>query len=460
MFVLFINNMYKIKKSKRKTIKNKKNIIKGGNSLIDYIKQKDELNAIKILRENDNEIFKYDNYNRDPLFYAEKYNLTNVIDEINNAKKKIGDEKYFYTIHKLKENPYLINKTRKTIKQITIDSIPEIEIENYTKDGYEPFLNNFISSNLWLEEDDDNIIIIYNSKKLCLKRSYFNNIILDNIILKCIIKNNTLIFKNTIKQKQYISLKSYGYDDNIIIDKTNFVNKIKQNKIINLINTNKNIFGINKLIIINNPMSYDDYVKQYGISYNYQNSLAFYTSKWDIVINGYLRQGEHFFDISSYFIDNITLFGNNKNEAINNIKNKISLIDKAFYDAPLTQTNIVLYRGVKHKIDDTVHDGLQLSYLSTTDDFNIAIGFTSYDDNCCIYKFILDIGIPYIFLDFISQTQGENEFLLPRNLILQFKKQYEKDDENIFEFFVKLDNKERYKNKNMCNEYTIVDILV
>jgi hypothetical protein len=450
----------KMKKNKRKTKKNKNNKIKGGNSLIEYIKKKDELNAIKTIRENNSEIFKYDNYNRDPLFYAEKYNLINVINEINKAKKKIEDEKYFYTINKLKGKSYLINNEgRKTRKQITIDTNPEIENdETYNKDSYEPFLNDFINSNLWLKLDDDNIIIIYDSKKLCLKRSYFNNIISDNIILKCIIKNNTLIFKVTIKQKQYISLKSYGYNDNIVIDEKKLVNKIKKNKIINLINTSKNLFGTNKSFIINNPMSYDDYVKQYGISYNYQNSLAFYTNKWDNVINGYLRQGESFFDTSSYFIDNIAIFGNNKTEAINNIKNKISLIDKAFYDAPLTQSNIVLYRGVKHKIDDPLYDGLQLSYLSTTDNFNTAIGFTSYDDNCCIYKFILDIGIPYIFLDFISQTQGENEFLLPRNLILQFKNQYEKDGENIFEFFVKLDNKERYKNIYLCNEYIITDI--
>jgi hypothetical protein len=157
----------------------------------------------------------------------------------------------------------------------------------------------------------------------------------------------------------------------------------------------------------------------------------------------------------------MSLFGNNKDEAILNIKNNIAIIDTAFFDAPKTQSNIVLYRGTKRNIDDSELEigGIRTGYISTTDDINIASGFTSYDDNCCIYKLELDIGIPYIFLDNISQTQGENEFLLPRNLILEYKKRYSENGENIVEYFVKLDDKNRYKEKDYCKDYNTVNII-
>lgn len=432
------------KKNKINKINKTRKIIrkwKGGNLLINYIKNKDEANAIKHIQENNGDIFKYDSHHRDPLFYAEKYNLTEVINEINQTKLKP------------RPRPRPLDKTRREKEEAT-----EKEEESEEKDAYEPFLNAFINSNKWLELDDDHIIIVYRSNKLCLKKSYFNNIITDHLILTCIIKNNTLLFKETMKQKQYISLKPYGCKDPIIVEENKLVSKIKTKRIILLTDHDKKVFGISKMLVIHNPMSYDHYVKQYGIQADYQNPLAFYTSKWDNVINGYLRQGDPFFDHSTYFMDNIAIFGKNKPDAIKNIKNKLLLIDNAFHDAPLTQTNLVLYRGVKHKIDEPLYSGLQLSFLSTTDDFNTAISFTSYENNCCIYKLILDIGIPYIYLDFISQTQGENEFLLPRNLILEFKKQYKKEDENVFEFFATLDDNHRYKNTALCKEYSIFNV--
>jgi len=390
--------------------------------------------------------------NRDALFYAKKYNLINVIEEIEKAKREIDDENYSKKITKIKsfniQNSFPENINKELSPQsITTDNL-----------GFFPYLNSYIDVDDWIYENNENIIIVYNLKKICLKRSYFIDISIDNLILECLYNNNTLLLKQMTNKEDYVNLKRYGFDNNIIINKDEFMNLLNNSamQIFNLIKTNKKINGIDKAYVLYNPVAYNEYVKNFGISYEYQDTLAFYTSNWDNAINSYLRIGEEFFN-SSYLNEKMKEFGNNKEEAKNNIENKIKIIDSAFYDAPKTQSNIILYRGIKHKLDEPIYDGIQLGYLSTTDDINVAFGFTSYDDNCCIYKLKLDIGIPYIFLDYISQTQGENEFLLPRGLILQFKKKYEDKGENIFEFFVKLNDKNRYKENSICKKYELVE---
>lgn len=451
------NNMYlfyKTMKNKYKRRKTRK-LIKGGNKLIKYIKENKnktiENKAIEIIKEDKYDILKYDTLNRDALYYAEKYNLTNVIKEIKKAKKEIEDEKYQSKIKTV--------KSRTIYKTSSPESLLSISSNNT---GFYPYLNTYIDVDDWLNQDNDNIIIVYGSKNICLKRSYFIDISIDNLILECLYKNNALLFKKMIKNNEYINLNRYGFDTNLIVNKDLFTKLIysSSKQIYNIIHTSTKLNGINKSFVLHNPNSYNEYVKNFGISYKYQNSLAFYTSHWDNVINGYLREGDNYFN-SSYFIKNIDLFGNNKEDAITNIQNHIKLIDAAFYDAPKTQSNIILYRGTKRKIDDPELEtgGIRPGYISTTDDFTIASGFTSYDDNCCIYKLELDIGIPYIFLDYISQTKGENEFLLPRNLILEYKKRYEENGENIVEYFVKLDDKKRYKEKSICKKYEIVEII-
>jgi hypothetical protein len=461
LYVKYKTNKTKHTKYNKNKYKYKQ--MKGGNNLFKYLRAKQQEKAIEFIKEHKYDIFKYDELDRDPLFYAEKYHLNDVIKEINTIKQEIEDNNYVDKLNKIKyqsNKPYNTPITKAVTNTPITKAVTNTPITKaVTNTGYDPYLNDYIEIDKWLKEDTDNIMIEFNLKQICLKKKYFIDVIIDNLILKCIFKNNILIVKQMINTIDYINLKRYGFESNVIINKNNLLDILTnlQTQTIKLITTNEIMNGINKTFILNNPASYNEYVTNNGISYLVQNSLAFYTSKWDEAINSYLRIGESYFN-STEFKNDSHFFGEKIEQSIINIKHKIALIDTAFYDAPKTQSNIILYRGIKQSLSQPIYDGIQLSYLSTTPDINIASGFTSYDDNCCIYKLILDIGIPYIYLDYISQTSSEKEYLLPRGLILVYKNKYIQNDETVYECFVKLDDNTRYQETSICSKYEILDI--
>jgi hypothetical protein len=123
----------------------------------------------------------------------------------------------------------------------------------------------------------------------------------------------------------------------------------------------------------------------------------------------------------------------------------IENIDKYFRDdAPriteddvMTGKNIV-WRGEGGRDFFTHRDpmrafrsGITQSYLSTSARRYAADGFTGYDRSlpygegvrCCLYKYILDVGVPYININQFVRfncTRSEAEILLPRGLMISF----------------------------------------
>ncbi len=90
----------------------------------------------------------------------------------------------------------------------------------------------------------------------------------------------------------------------------------------------------------------------------------------------------------------------------------------------------IIYRGEKELCaDGTCRSGTVPSYTSSTTSISIAYGFTN-KKNCCLYKYELSEGVPYIDVDKmmkdtnkycgvkLSPPHEEKEYILPRGIIL------------------------------------------
>ena len=163
-------------------------------------------------------------------------------------------------------------------------------------------------------------------------------------------------------------------------------------------------------------------------------------AKYYLYINGYLREGNLFFDNNlswEWFAENKT-----KQEAIKMIKDRIKTMDKCFikYGKHSSSNNTIVYRGMK----DTFYlkdDGTQPeigetininTYTSTTTDIRVANGFANAGNGlqgrngleCCLYEFHLDKDVPYLDMDCCIENykteDSEFEILLPRNIYLTY----------------------------------------
>jgi hypothetical protein len=107
---------------------------------------------------------------------------------------------------------------------------------------------------------------------------------------------------------------------------------------------------------------------------------------------------------------------NNKN--MNEINNHIKILDTAFEKYAQKNKNIMfLFRGVNAQDVNKPYTGKMLSFLSTSTNMSISRAmFTNPYTNCCVYNYIVLPDIPYLSLKKYSNSEREDEILLPRNL--------------------------------------------
>lgn len=121
-----------------------------------------------------------------------------------------------------------------------------------TMSAIEPITYEEITLQEWLSRNvEDNIIVIdsHTDKKFCLKRSYFSAGVVENdIYLRCIMNNNQLNIKKTIKESKVNKYIKIGYY---------FGEKYMMNEIYKDVFNDRrgNIFYL-KLIMTKNPMTY------------------------------------------------------------------------------------------------------------------------------------------------------------------------------------------------------------
>lgn len=312
----------------------------------------------------------------------------------------------------LKQNNYANIKALNKIIQIYesnnkyIPKIINIEV-------FEPNLIKNINLEEWLSFDDNFIIkfrdTIYGSNKI-----YFKDIPLNNIIVEGFFKNNFFEYVKSINSIQYINLENYGIPG--LINKNDFLTALPNKNIFEVIDTIE-IDGINYNYLINNPKGHShNFQHIYGLTDEEYKSIQKYTYIYYKNINEYLRS--HLND--QEYLENLEM-SQEKSwskipavQRLNNTKNLILNLDKVFEKSLKVEIPFVVFRGVKH---DEIIQGILPEFLSTS--INIDMYLNGVQD-FYIYEFILQIGVPYIYVEPITSIKYEYEILLPRGLKVTF----------------------------------------
>jgi len=144
----------------------------------------------------------------------------------------------------------------------------------------------------------------------------------------------------------------------------------------------------------------------------------------------------------------------------------IHTIDNYFESetSPKSYKGMKLYRGENELCeDDTCRMGVISSYSSTSDKLEVAMAFTNNED-CCLYKYELDEGIPYIDVTKLMEKHNQSitcgtklklknteefEIILPRGIVLNKIK--EEETEGITTFMMSISYDENYIKNNPIN---------
>ena len=354
--------------------------------------------------------------------------------------------------------------------------------------GIDPITMDEINIIEWVTTSPDNIVLflqfhdLKNAKIFCVKKSYFIMPQLSNLFKLCKIDNNALLIHETYNDKRDYYKIGYYLGYNILIKYSalsvtiNNIHKGSGSPFIGLnVSLDKSLFINKELLKLENlelaslqnksfkkniPLKEDIYFRDL-----YKKALHNYSFQWDQAMNLFLRQGVKYFE-SSAFKTRFKRYGNTIDEAITNIKKKISHIDQVFLRfAPRHEVSSAkYYRGMKspymvstnrpfNQIGDSI---LIRNFISITKSLAVAENFTGGMDSV-IYVFHLDNGVPFINMVNTTQFKSEREILLPRNLRLTITS--EDKDYNIHVTVSMVDEGKNFKLPNKCKSYLSIDNL-
>ena len=358
-----------------------------------------------------------------------------------------------------------------------------------SKKGIDPITLDEFDIQEWLDKDNDNIafcLVDENMKDesniFLVKKSYFISPT-DNIVFKkCVLNNNQLNVESTNKLKPTYINVGFFMNKSFVIDYSKFVKtlntsksriyKLEKNDITDsFINVNAMKMAHLELYKRNMNESNDPRNLPHSIDIYFdeptQKALKNYSYEWDQAINQYLIQGETYFknkDFNKYY----KRYGKTKAEGMQNVKDKISYIDKAFLEsAPRVNKPLVLWRGMKNEfrtneraafvrptyMSEIGDIAIAKNYTSVSKDIEVAKRFMSKTVKCCLYKVILDNGMPHIDMKHASMIKNEREILLPRNI--KFTLVDKTNIDNIIVFVVKASfiNDEQFKTHTGCMRF-------
>ena len=379
----------------------------------------------------------------------------------------------------------------------------------------------------WLSESEDNILLIFDKNNnlsfsksesnkdnkdnnnneiiFCLKKSFIQTPTLNNIYLKCIIENETLLTYNTHNSKEQFFNLGYYLNKNLLINLKDIDKPfIKKNNIFKIKFTENNyqefiskeslelsIIGLSKKPYFKTPKNITQDEKDRLKTLHKQSSLKDmkidkkniphkkdvyfenilskalidYSFQWDAPINLYLRQGESYFE-TTIFQQYHRRYGITLEEAANNIKKKIEDLDRAFVEAATINQNsdAIYFRGMQLPFRQLLNIGdteIIPNFISISTGFHIAIRFSGIPKGlkCCLYKLKIAKGVPYI--DMINTTlyKHEKEILLPRNLLFKFIKieyiKYGIYNIPIVCLNVDLRHKDQFRIVNNCKKFIV-----
>jgi hypothetical protein len=366
--------------------------------------------------------------------------------------------------------------------------------------GLDPITQEEYDIKDWIMMNDNNLILnIKENKKdylYLINKNLLDIPNLKNIYIKCVYNNNTFLPNETYNSKEkYVNIGYLIGKKCVIPEKEIKKFFLKKKKIININLTDKSDDFINKehlllqyiglykeRININDTDKVKTQKKAFNKNIPYKLDVYFeniladalwdYSNVWDAPINNYLRLGDKYFN-SEIFKYYEWKYEDKKHDSVTNIKKKIQSLDRVFLGAaPRNEDNQTVYwRGMKtpfENLNDINDQIIVPNFLSLSTSLKIAYSFSGYafGENCCMYKFIIDKGVPIINMINTTKWKYENETLIPRNitctLINKSVSVYYNDVGiiNVFEIRVSLNNINDFKITNMCYNYVYSNISI
>lgn len=362
----------------------------------------------------------------------------------------------------------------------------------FNKKGIDPITLDEFNIQEWLDKDNDNIVFYLvdenmkdESNIFLLKKSYFISPT-DNIVFKkCVLNNNQLNIESTNKLKPTYVNVGFFMNKSFIINYSNFVKTLNTSKsrIFKLVKNDMTESFINlKEMKMAHLGLYKRDSKEYNERRNLPHSIDIYfdesthtalrnySYQWDQAINQYLIQGETYFkqgDFTKYY----NRYGETKEIAIQNVKDKIKYIDDAFLEtAPRANKPVVLWRGMQNKFRTNERKAfVKPEYMDEIGDIAIAKNYTSVSKliseaekfmkpKCCLYKIILEKGMPHIDMKGTTKFKREQEVLLPRNIKFTLIDKIVVDKRPVFVVKASFINDEQFKTPTGCMKFKEVKI--
>ena len=378
--------------------------------------------------------------------------------------------------------------------------------------GYDPIFLEKRRVDEWLSESDDNILVMFDTKNLqfsetsdtapqykifCLKKQFLFNPEIKDIFVKCALENGQIMVKKTYSTKTTYNNIGYYINKNVLLDiKSIKPSLIKERAFKISINTgdanednmyiSKELLALSKIGLVKNKKIQIDAQTKEGVQMKkldrknilYKDDVYFekllskalydYSFKWDGPINAYLRYGLTYF-YSSIFKQTYKVYGDTKDSAIEAIIDKISDLDRAFLEAaPRHEDSTkIYYRGMKQPFENlkNVGDAITVpNFMSITTNFKVALGFSGIGKvgqaKCCVYKFLISNGIPYINMINTTKYKHEQETLLPRNLKLTLINKSTMSypflgEIPVLNIRVSLQNNDQFKIYNGCSKFYV-----
>jgi hypothetical protein len=340
--------------------------------------------------------------------------------------------------------------------------------------AFDPILRERHSVEEWLAADTDNIIFVVNGKKWCMKRLYFMENVLSpyTILLDCV-KGKSGRYNSL--DETYIDLQTVGIPNAGILPVKELHKITASTARIYEFHKSSNRISTVRQLEMTASLIHNKGVAKHAIDLH-QNDLAGvverkyihhikdYTYKWDGRVNYYLRSGktDDEFVKDSVHLSHYAEYAKTPEEALEKIKAKIRVFDEIFSKfATISTVPITVYRGVK---DDapvpstpaptldasnplskyTPYQGFIPSYMSTSNQREVAVGFSNRTD-CCVYEYTIQPGVPFISLYRHSEFQTEFEILLPRGLTTVVKGVKDEDGLRTYVTEVRLTTPDQYK---------------
>lgn len=322
----------------------------------------------------------------------------------------------------------------------------------------DPIMLRSVVPDAWIRDNpSDHFMISFDSKLFAMKRSYFQPVVPYFILETCDDSDSGA--------NEYVALEKYGIPIPAVVPLRTIARIVASTashfraKI-----TDHSVRTRPQLLIRNTVIRDTAHIHHEHTSVlpvRLQPYIKSYSNKWDSYINHYLRSAMAPAEYSRAFPRFHDDFAASAKEGVRQIVEFIAAIDDAFENHAETAAEpLTVYRGTKDPPHLRPYSGIMAGFTSTSTNPIIAENFA--DPECCIYRCVIDSGVPFLSIQKYSIQSFEDEILLPRGIVFDLVDTVEPADRfstKEYVFRVRLASESQFaQHRYTCKSFPVVAI--